>query len=75
MLFRSDAALGELAKTGFDPVFGARPLKRAIQGQIENPLSREILEGKFAAKDGVKVDVRNGVFRFEKISGDAKQAA
>ena len=45
-----DAALRELAKAGFDPVFGARPLKRAIQQQIENPLAKSILEGKFGAK-------------------------
>jgi ATP-dependent Clp protease ATP-binding subunit ClpB len=62
----TDAALGELAKAGFDPVYGARPLKRAIQTAVENPLAREILEGKFAAKDIVKVDARNGIVRFEK---------
>jgi len=70
----TDGALSELAKAGFDPVFGARPLKRAIQSTIENPLAREILEGKYAAKDTVKVDSRNGILRFEKI-GEAKQAA
>jgi ATP-dependent Clp protease ATP-binding subunit ClpB len=69
----TDAALTELAKAGFDPVFGARPLKRAIQQHIENPLSREILEGKFAAKDTVRVDARNGVIRFEKV--EQRQAA
>ncbi|MBC7945779.1 MAG: ATP-dependent chaperone ClpB [Burkholderiales bacterium] len=52
----SDAALGEIANAGFDPVYGARPLKRAIQTQIENPLSKEILEGRFAAKDKILVD-------------------
>ncbi len=61
----SDAALGELAKVGFDPVYGARPLKRAIQQTIENPLSRAILEGKFAAKDTVRVDVKRGEIVFE----------
>ena len=50
-----DSALLELAKAGFDPVFGARPLKRAIQEHIENPLSRLILEGTFGAKDTVVV--------------------
>ncbi|MCC6473897.1 MAG: AAA family ATPase, partial [Burkholderiales bacterium] len=64
----SDAALAELAKTGFDPVFGARPLKRAIQAAIENPLAKEILEGRFAAKDRVRVDARAGVIRFEKTA-------
>jgi ATP-dependent Clp protease ATP-binding subunit ClpB len=71
----TDAALSELAKTGFDPVFGARPLKRAIQGAMENPLAKEILEGKFGAKDTIKVDVRGGIFKFEKIGGTARQAA
>jgi len=62
----SDSALDELAKTGFDPVFGARPLKRAIQSQIENPLAMEILEGRFAAKDKVKVECKSGKFVFSK---------
>src|SRR5713101_6879376 len=62
----SDATLAELAKTGFDPVYGARPLKRAIQAQIENPLAMEILEGRFASKDKVKVDCKSGKFVFSK---------
>ena len=53
----SDAAVAELAKVGFDPVFGARPLKRAIQQRIENPLSRLLLEGKFAPKDRIRIGV------------------
>jgi len=64
----SEAALAELAKVGFDPVFGARPLKRAIQQRIENPLSRQILEGRFAPKSTIAVDVdpiqAPGQFRF-----------
>jgi len=62
----SEAALTELAQAGFDPVFGARPLKRAIQAQIENPLAKEILEGRFAAKDTIKVDYKNGTMVFTK---------
>ena len=62
----SDAALGELAKTGFDPVYGARPLKRAIQSEIENPLAKAILEGRFAPKDTISVDWRGGKMLFEK---------
>ncbi len=62
----SDSALAELAKTGFDPVYGARPLKRAIQAQIENPLASAILEGRFAAKDTVKVECKSGKFVFNK---------
>jgi ATP-dependent Clp protease ATP-binding subunit ClpB len=62
----SEAALSELASAGFDPVFGARPLKRAIQANLENPLAKEILGGHFAAKDTIRVDFRNGAFSFDK---------
>ena len=62
----SDAALAEIATAGFDPVYGARPLKRAIQAQLENPLAKAILEGRFAAKDTIKVDCKGGVMKFEK---------
>ena len=62
----SDAALAEIARAGFDPIYGARPLKRAIQQEIENRLAREILAGHFAAKDTIRVDVEGGVFRFGK---------
>ena len=62
----TDAALAELAQAGFDPIFGARPLKRAIQAQIENPLAKEILEGRFGAKDTITVDSKNGVIVFSK---------
>jgi ATP-dependent Clp protease ATP-binding subunit ClpB len=62
----SDAALAELAQAGFDPVFGARPLKRAIQSQIENPLAKELLQGNFAAKDTIRVDCVNSVLTFSK---------
>jgi len=62
----SDAALTELARAGFDPVFGARPLKRAIQEHIENPLAKRILEGQFAAKDTIRVECENGKIVFSK---------
>ena len=62
----SDAVLGELAKVGFDPVYGARPLKRAIQSEIENPLAKAILEGRFSPKDSIRVDYRGGRMLFEK---------
>jgi len=61
-----DSALAELANAGFDPVFGARPLKRAIQQQIENPLAKAILEGRFGAKDLIRVSCDGGVMRFVK---------
>ena len=64
----SPAALAELAKVGFDPVFGARPLKRAIQQRIENPLSLQLLEGRFEPGCTIKVDAQPaldpGVFQF-----------
>ncbi|WP_298231830.1 AAA family ATPase, partial [uncultured Azohydromonas sp.] len=61
----SPAALAEVAKAGFDPVFGARPLKRAIQQRIENPVAKLILEGRFGPKDVVPVDVsESGEFSF-----------
>ncbi len=67
----SEAALEELAKVGFDPVYGARPLKRAIQQRIENPLSRLILEGRFPPQSEIPVDVdpitAPGQFQFGRV--------
>jgi len=63
----SDEALAELAKVGFDPAFGARPLKRAIQQRIENPLSKLILQGRFGPKDVIPVRVEDGAFVFERV--------
>ncbi|MDX9737160.1 MAG: ATP-dependent chaperone ClpB, partial [Azonexus sp.] len=60
------SALVEIARAGFDPVFGARPLKRAIQQQIENPLAKAILEGQFAAKDTIRIDCADEGLRFSK---------
>jgi ATP-dependent Clp protease ATP-binding subunit ClpB len=60
----SDAALQQIAEAGFDPVYGARPLKRAIQQQIENPLSKAILSGRFGPKDTIRVGVRGGQLTF-----------
>ena len=62
----TDAALTEIARAGFDPVYGARPLKRAIQSSIENALSKKILAGEFGPKDTIVADVRGGGFVFEK---------
>ena len=61
----SAAAVAQVAKAGFDPVFGARPLKRAIQREIENPVSKLILEGRFGPKDVIPVDFEDGHFVFE----------
>jgi ATP-dependent Clp protease ATP-binding subunit ClpB len=62
----TDAALGQIADAGFDPVYGARPLKRAIQSEIENPLAKEILSGRFAAKETIVVDAEGGKIVFRK---------
>jgi ATP-dependent Clp protease ATP-binding subunit ClpB len=62
----SDAALRLVADVGFDPIYGARPLKRAIQQEIENPLAKDILAGKFAAGDTIKVGVSGGKLAFTK---------
>ena len=61
----SDAARDKLAEAGFDPVYGARPLKRAIQQQVENPLAQEILQGKFQAGDVIEVGVEHDRLDFQ----------
>jgi ATP-dependent Clp protease ATP-binding subunit ClpB len=67
----SDAALKEIAAAGYDPVYGARPLKRAIQQRLENPLAKAILEGQFGPRDTVRVDAKKGSITFGR--GDVKQ--
>ncbi len=62
----TDQALDLLGEAGFDPVYGARPMKRAIQQQLENPLAQDILSGNFIAGDTIKVDVDNEGLRFLK---------
>ena len=64
----SDAALAEIASAGFDPVYGARPLKRAIQSELENPLAREILAGNFMPKDTILIDCKAGKMTFIKAT-------
>ena len=64
----SDEAMTKLVAVGYDPVYGARPLKRAIQQEIENPLSVKLLSGEFVAGDTIKVDVdEQGNFTFDKL--------
>jgi ATP-dependent Clp protease ATP-binding subunit ClpB len=60
----SDAALDTVGEAGFDPVYGARPLKRAIQNEIENPLAQKILAGDYATGETISVDVEDGRFVF-----------
>ena len=71
----TNAALNKLSEAGFDPVYGARPLKRAIQAQLENPLAQEILSGRFGPGDTIVADVSGSdwVFRSEKT--DTAQVA
>ena len=64
----SEAALAEIASAGFDPVYGARPLKRAIQSELENPLAREILAGNFMPKDTILIDCKAGKMTFIKAT-------
>jgi ATP-dependent Clp protease ATP-binding subunit ClpB len=71
----TEAALDKLATVGFDPVYGARPLKRAIQTMIENPLAQQILSGEFAAGDNIKIDVKDNEFEYCKAGlNEAKVA-
>ncbi len=67
----TEAALDKIAEAGYDPVYGARPLKRAIQQYVENPLAREILAGKFAPGDVIVVDVEGEAFVFRKKAAAA----
>jgi ATP-dependent Clp protease ATP-binding subunit ClpB len=62
-----DAAIKAVAAAGFDPVYGARPLKRAIQQQIENPLAKELLGGKYAAGDTIRIKAVANEIGFEKV--------
>ena len=71
----SDEALDKLGKAGFDPVYGARPLKRAIQQQLENPLAQKLLAGEFAAGDTIRVEARDIGFEFAKTKPGKSRAA
>jgi ATP-dependent Clp protease ATP-binding subunit ClpB len=62
----TDTAKEHLAEAGWDPTYGARPLKRAIQRLVENPLALQLLEGDFAEGDTIRVDAKDGELVFEK---------
>jgi len=62
----TEAALDKLGEAGFDPVYGARPLKRAIQQQLENPLAQDILAGRFGPGDIIHVDCIDGQLQFSR---------
>jgi ATP-dependent Clp protease ATP-binding subunit ClpA len=71
----SDAVKEYLAQEGFDPLFGARPLKRTIERKIENELATRIIEGQFAEGDTVAVDLADGEITFTKVSIKAAAAS
>jgi ATP-dependent Clp protease ATP-binding subunit ClpB len=64
----TDKARDRLAAEGYDPVFGARPLKRLLQTEVQNEIARKVLAGELVAGDRVVVDVRAGAFTFEKAA-------
>jgi ATP-dependent Clp protease ATP-binding subunit ClpC len=70
----SDAAVEHLAEVGFDPEFGARPLRRAIQRELENELSRMVLSSELAPDDRVRVDASDGQLTFQVEKGAAQEA-
>ncbi len=64
----SDEAKRHLAEEGYDPVYGARPLRRVVQREVQDPLAKEMLEGKFGDGDGVRVELQDGHLIFEKVA-------
>ena len=70
----TDAAVNEIAARGYDPTYGARPLKRVIQQQVQNPLATEILRGEFPEGTQVRIDFRDGEFLFERAPREAAAA-
>jgi len=69
------AALDKLCEAGFDPVYGARPLKRAIQAHLENPLAQEILAGRFGPNDTIVAEVRSGAIVFDRKAASTRRSA
>ncbi len=72
-LSMTDAALAQVAEVGYDPTYGARPLRRAIQRLIDNPLARRLLAGDFVRGDTVQIDARDGEITFSKGASTARQ--
>ena len=73
MLVVTEAARNQIAAEGYDPTFGARPLKRVIQQRLQNPLATEILKGEFAPGSGLKIDCQNGEFIFQRCDVDEQK--
>jgi ATP-dependent Clp protease ATP-binding subunit ClpB len=70
----TDAASRYLAEVGYDPVYGARPLKRIIQREVQDPLALSLLRGEFQEGDAVRVDARNGHLAFEKVQPETSSS-
>jgi ATP-dependent Clp protease ATP-binding subunit ClpB len=71
----TDAAKELIAEAGWDPAYGARPLKRALQRLVENPLALALLEGGFQEGDSVRIDASDGEISFEKVVPEEAEAA
>jgi ATP-dependent Clp protease ATP-binding subunit ClpB len=71
----TEAAIDEIARQGYDPSYGARPLKRVIQQQVQNPLATELLKRNLADGGHVKVDCQDGEFAFEWLDAAAEETA
>ena len=70
----TESAVSKIAKSGFDPVYGARPLRRAIQNEIEDMLSEEIIDGNIKSGDSITVDVEDDKFTVKKIRLKIRQS-
>jgi ATP-dependent Clp protease ATP-binding subunit ClpB len=71
----TDAAKEAIAEAGWDPTYGARPLKRALQRLVENPLALALLEGGFQEGDTVRVDAADGEISFERVTAEEAEPA
>jgi ATP-dependent Clp protease ATP-binding subunit ClpB len=71
----TDEALAAIAAEGYDPTYGARPLKRVIQQQLQNPLAGEILKGRFSEGVTIRIDFRDGAFTFERSESPEEEPA
>jgi hypothetical protein len=71
----TEAALEEIAREGYDPIYGARPLKRVIQQRIQNPLAGEILKGQFGEGATIRIDFRDDEFVFSRADSEAEEPA
>ena len=71
----TDRAIDQIAQLGYDPAYGARPLKRVIQQQLQNPLANELLKGQFPEGSGVKIDADGDQFTFQRVAPAGSETA